>query len=107
MAKGNWHEFRDPSSSKNVLSEKIPTPKAKQNVRVQKIKAGKGGKIITLITGLELDALQSKALLKELKASVGSGGTVKGDHLELQGDQVKMALAILVSKGYQAKKSGG
>ena len=107
MAKGNWHEFHDPSSTKRVNSEKIHTPKAKQNVRVQRIKAGKGGKIITLIKGLELDALQSKALLKELKASVGAGGTIKGDSLELQGDQVNVALAILEKKGYQAKQSGG
>ena len=107
MAKGNWHEFHDPSSSKNIKLQKIHTPEAKQSVRVQRIKAGKRGKVITLIKGLVLEDLQLKALLKELKASFGTGGTVKGDDLELQGDQVNMSIAILKNKGYQAKKSGG
>ncbi len=107
MTKGNWHEFHDPRSIAKGKSEEINTPKAKQKVRVQKIRAGKGGKIITQITGLELDGLQSKSLLKELKAIVGTGGTVKGTDLELQGDQVNMALKVLEGKGYKAKKSGG
>ncbi len=107
MAKGNWSEFHDPRSIKNIKSEKSNKPTTTQKIRVQKIKAGKRGKIITLITGLRLDDLQSKSLLKELKASVGTGGTLKGEDLELQGDQVTKTLEILNRKGYQAKKSGG
>ena len=105
MSKGNWCEFDQPLNE--ALPAKAKTPKTAQKVRVQKLKNGKGGKTVTVIKGLELDEVALRGLLKTLKARCGTGGTVKGDCLELQGDQVKMALAILVSKGYQAKKSGG
>ena len=42
-----------------------------------------------------------------MKASCGSGGTIKGDLLELQGDQVKPILDFLKKEGYLPKQSGG
>ena len=106
MPKGGWREFDDPSTSKRERF-KSRASKAECNVRVQKKRGGKGGKTVTVITGLELDEAQSRHLLKRFKASCGTGGTLKGVVLELQGDQVKAVLELLRKDGYSPKQSGG
>ena len=107
--KGGWQEFSGLSSS--AAAQQRPagpsTPKAQQRVRVQRTKAGKGGKLVTAITGLEAAEAELKALLKQLKAAAGTGGTVKDGVIELQGDQVAAALKALEQDGYRPKQAGG
>jgi translation initiation factor 1 len=76
-------------------------------VRVQRTKAGKGGKTVTLITGIELAEAEALALLKRLKSGAGTGGTLRGGVIELQGDQVSVALAELEQQGFRPKRAGG
>ena len=76
-------------------------------MRVQRTKAGKGGKLVTAISGLEAPEAERKALLKTLKARAGTGGTLKDDLIELQGDQVAVALEVLQQAGYRPKQAGG
>ena len=106
--KGGWQEFGGFSSAiaqQRPAAE--PTAKTQQRVRVQRTKAGKGGKLVTAITGLEAPEAELKALLKQLKAAAGTGGTVKDGVIELQGDQVAAALAALEKAGYRPKQAGG
>jgi len=84
-----------------------PTPKAQPWGRVQRIKAGKDGKLVAAITGLEALEAELKTLLTQLKALAGTGGTVKARVIELQGDQVAPALVALEKEGYQPKQAGG
>jgi len=111
MAKGGWQEFSRPESlqrsSGPADANGTSTPKAQQRVRVQRTKAGKGGKLVTAITGLEAPEAELKTLLKQLKAAAGTGGTVKDGVIELQGDQVAPALAALEKEGYRPKQAGG
>jgi len=51
--------------------------------------------------------IDREALLKDLKRSCGSGGTVREDHLELQGDQRDGAVAWLERQGFRTRRSGG
>ena len=76
-------------------------------VRVQPTRGGKGGKTVTVIRGLELDPGALKILLKKLKTRIGSGGTAKDGLIELQGDQVQIALDLLSKEGYRPKRAGG
>jgi translation initiation factor 1 len=107
MAKGGWQEFSRPESLQRSTPAAESTAKAQQRVRVQRTKAGKGGKLVTAITGLEAPEAELKALLKQLKAAAGTGGTVKEGVIELQGDQVAPALAALEKAGYRPKQAGG
>ncbi|WP_413442800.1 translation initiation factor [Synechococcus sp. MIT S1220] len=110
MPKGGWQEFSSSSSSSlQRLSgpTKAPSPKTQQVVRVQPTRGGKGGKTVTVIRGLELDVTGLKSLLKKLKTRIGSGGTVKDGVIELQGDQVELALELLTKEGYRPKRAGG
>jgi translation initiation factor 1 len=107
MAKGGWQEFSSAESLQRAAPASEPTPKGQQRVRVQRTKAGKGGKMVTAITGLEAPESELKTLLKQLKAAAGTGGTVKDGVIELQGDQVAAALAALEKAGYRPKQAGG
>ena len=74
---------------------------------MQRTKAGKGGKTVTVITGLEIAESEALALLKTLKARVGTGGAMKEGLIELQGDQVAAVLAELEKDGFRPKQAGG
>jgi translation initiation factor 1 len=106
--KGGWQEFSSPASTaRAAAAPAAATPRAQQRVRVQRTKAGKGGKLVTLITGMEIPEAEARALLKALKASAGTGGTLKDGVIELQGDQVATTLAALEKEGFRPKQAGG
>ena len=107
MPKGGWQEFSNSESLQRTTPATELTPKTQQMVRVQPTRGGKGGKTVTMIRGLELDAAGFKALLKKLKTRIGSGGTAKDGVIELQGDQVELALDLLTQEGYRPKRAGG
>ena len=107
--KGGWQEFSSPESLQRQPSSpaSTPTSRAEQRVRVQRTKAGKGGKTVTVITGLELADADCRSLLKQLKTTAGTGGTLRDGVIELQGDQVGPALAALEKAGFRPRKAGG
>ncbi|PSB39133.1 translation initiation factor [Aphanothece minutissima] len=107
MPKGGWREFSGPDSLQRPEAASATTPRALQKVRVQRTKAGKGGKLVTAITGLEAPEAELRLLLKRLKASAGTGGTLKDGVIELQGDHVAATLAALEKDGYRPKQAGG
>lgn len=76
-------------------------------VRVSRETSGRGGKAVTMVRGLPLDAAALTQLGKQLKAACGTGGTVKSGVVEVQGDHADKVLALLLAQGYPAKRSGG
>jgi len=76
-------------------------------VRVSRETKGRKGKGVTVVTGVVLPDAQLKRLAKELKQSCGSGGTVKQETIEIQGDHRDRIVEELIRRGYQAKRSGG
>lgn len=85
----------------------IDLPPNQQNVRVQATRAGRKGKTVTVITGFQAKPETLTALLKQLKAQCGTGGTLKEETIEIQGDHKQKILQILLQLGYKAKISGG
>jgi translation initiation factor 1 len=82
-------------------------PPNQQNVRIQATRAGRKGKTVTVITGFQTKPETLAALLKQLKTQCGTGGTVKDNEIEIQGDHKQKILDILIKLGYKAKISGG
>jgi translation initiation factor 1 len=76
-------------------------------VRVSRQSAGRGGKSVTLVKGLALDAAALAVLGKQLRTACGSGGTVKDGVIEVQGDHCERVLELLTKAGHAPKKSGG
>lgn len=75
--------------------------------RVQRETKGRGGKAVTVVRGLALDAEALVALAKRLKAACGSGGTVKDGQIEVQGEHGDKIVAVLQAEGFKVKRSGG
>ena len=107
MPKGSWREFDVESLGDNDYRSPSISQKEESKVFVQRTKAGKGGKTVTIIRGLKLDPSKARAWLKRLKAKCGSGGTLKGELFELQGDQVEPVMQSLKEDGYFPKRVGG
>ena len=76
-------------------------------VRIRRETKGRGGKAVTVITGIPEHPDTLKTLCKQLKQRCGVGGAVKGDTLEIQGDQRSTCQAHLEKLGYKVKLSGG
>jgi translation initiation factor 1 len=74
---------------------------------VQTTRKGKGGKTVTVISGFQSSAETLAKLLKQLKAQCGTGGTVKDDTIEIQGDHRQKLVQLLMQLGYPTKVSGG
>lgn len=81
-------------------------PKTDGVVRVSLQTKGRGGKSVTLVKGLPLDVSALAALAKQLRAACGSGGTVKDDVVEVQGDHVVAVMAALQKQNYNVKRAG-
>jgi translation initiation factor 1 len=82
-------------------------PAVQQKVTVRLERKGRGGKTVTVIDGLQLKRIETEELLKELKAKLGTGGTIKYPSLEIQGDHRDMIMSELKGMGFAPKRSGG
>ena len=76
-------------------------------VRLHRETKGRGGKAVTLIKGLPLSSDALKVLASQLKKKCGVGGSLKGDIIEIQGDQRELLKGELEKLGYPVKISGG
>jgi translation initiation factor 1 len=88
-----------------------PAPTAKTTgparVRVGREVSGRGGKGVSVITGLPLGAAALVELATRLKKLCGAGGAVKDGVIEIQGDHRDRLVDELCKLGYEAKRSGG
>ena len=84
-------------------SEPVPNrPVAKLRLE----KAGRGGKTVTVVFGLPQNAAFLKDLAQELKRACGTGGAVREDGVELQGDLRDRVRELLVARNFQVKGGG-
>ena len=75
--------------------------------RIRRETKGRKGKGVVTITGLGLDTKALKELAKKLKKTCGSGGTVVGEIIEIQGDKREIIKEALEKAGFKVKITGG
>jgi translation initiation factor 1 len=73
-------------------------------VRVSLQTKGRGGKSVTIVKGLALDAIALALLGKQLRTACGCGGTTKDGVIEVQGDHCALVIATLAKHGHVAKR---
>lgn len=103
------------STGKEVPRKEKPAEKdasalqknSQQRVIVRLDRKGRGGKSVTIIEGLLMPLQEKEGLLKKLKTAIGTGGTIKDNALEIQGDHCVTIMAALEKLGYRPKRSGG
>jgi translation initiation factor 1 len=98
---------RQPMAACRCEDTAAPGPGGDGIVRVSRESKGRGGKTVTLVRGLVLEADALAALGKRLRGACGAGGTVKDGVLELQGDHAERVVAWLAEQGWRAKRAGG
>jgi translation initiation factor 1 len=76
-------------------------------VRLLRDRKGRGGKVVTVVAGLPGSALELGRLASELKRACGTGGTVRDEVIEMQGDVRGRLRAELERRGYTVKIAGG
>lgn len=90
-----------------ACSKAAAVPPGDGVVRISRETKGRGGKAVTVIRGLALDAASLDKLAKQLKAACGSGGTVKEGVVEVQGEHGDRVAALLQAQGHKVKRAGG
>ncbi|SDB35602.1 translation initiation factor 1 (eIF-1/SUI1) [Flavobacteriaceae bacterium MAR_2010_188] len=65
------------------------------------------GKPITILEGYTGATEDFKTLAKELKTTLGVGGSFKDDQIIVQGDYRDRIMQILKEKGFNVKRVGG
>ena len=66
-------------------------------------KTGRGGKIVTVVFGLPHNAAFLKELAHDLKRACGTGGAVREDGVELQGDLRERVRELLTGRNFLVK----
>ena len=87
-----------------------PKPAQKQRGRVDilRVKAGRGGKTVTVVKNFVGIGLPEKEqLAKTMQRACGTGGTVKNGQIEIQGDQRTKVARILSEANFQPVFAGG
>jgi translation initiation factor 1 len=103
------------SSETGRMGQVASTPQRSQpsklpadgTVRLRREVKGRGGGTVIVITGIPLKGEALRDLAGALKKRCGSGGTVKEEAIEIQGDHRDTLLKELESRGYRVKLAGG
>lgn len=72
-------------------------------LRVIVDKNGRKGKTATIIEGFTISQEAVEELAKELKSSIGVGGSTREGEILIQGNQQKKLTEILKNKGFKVK----
>ncbi|PIE43908.1 MAG: stress response translation initiation inhibitor YciH [Gammaproteobacteria bacterium] len=89
-----------------ICAEESP-PNGDGIVRISLSSKGRKGASVTVITGIPAVASELKRICKELKQKCGSGGSVKANTIEIQGDKRDIVIKLLGKYPWPIKRSGG
>lgn len=103
-----------PEVSTNPVPASTPQPAAKApkkhrgRVDILRVKAGRGGKTVTVVKNFVGIGLPEKEqLAKAMQRACGVGGTVKDGQIEIQGDKRTEVARILEEANFQPVFAGG
>jgi len=92
------------SDNKDKPTKKVSTEiKAPEKHQLHFAKEKRRGKVVTIVRPFHLDKIALQSLLKILKKKLGTGGTVKEESLEFQGDIPELLRKHLEALGYRFK----
>jgi translation initiation factor 1 len=83
-----------------------PSPAGGKGIRIR-LDRRASGRVVTLVSGVPGAPAEVAALARDLRAACGSGGTVREDTIELQGDHRDKIEAALAARGLRSKRAGG
>ena len=96
----DWSSDNKDKANKTISAE----IKAPEKHQLHFVKEKRRGKVVTTVKPFYLDKASLQTLLKTLKMKLGTGGTVKENSLEFQGDISDMLRKHIEGLGYRFKK---
>jgi translation initiation factor 1 len=103
-----------PSAPESSLTNSVPQIAAKPvkkdrgRVDILRVKAGRGGKTVTVVKNFVGIGLPEKEqLAKAMQRACGTGGTVKNGQIEIQGDKRAEVARILTEANFRPVFAGG
>ena len=99
-----------PATHQPAEAAPLPKPLKKNRGRVDilRVKAGRGGKTVTVVKNFVGIGLPEKEqLAKTMQRACGTGGTVKNGQIEIQGDKREEVARILTGANFQPVFAGG
>ena len=85
-----------------------PAKKDRGRVDILRVKAGRGGKTVTVVKNFVGIGLPEKErLVKAMRKACGTGGTVKDGQIEIQGDKRAEVARILSEANFRPVFAGG
>jgi len=100
-------DFEDGWSSDNKdkpKKQKKGETKPPQKHQLHFAKEKRRGKVVTIVKPFFVESKELKAVLKTLKKKLGTGGTIKEDQLEFQGEVQESLRTWLGKMGYGFKR---
>jgi translation initiation factor 1 len=101
----------EPSAANSAPRPEAPAKPARKNrgrVDILRVKAGRGGKTVTVVTGFVGIGLPEKEqLARAMQKTCGTGGTVKEGRIEIQGDKRAEVARILTEANFRPVFAGG
>ncbi|MBU2917825.1 stress response translation initiation inhibitor YciH [Psychrosphaera sp. F3M07] len=76
-------------------------------VKLTRQTKGRKGKGVIIIEGIVLPESEFKKMAQTIKKKCGTGGAVKDNTIEIQGDDRERVKSVLESLGYVCKLAGG
>lgn len=91
-----------------VSGTPAPAKKHRGRVDILRVKAGRGGKTVTVVKNFVGIGLPEKEqLAKAMQRACGTGGTVKNGQIEIQGDKRAEVARILTEANFHPVFAGG
>jgi len=89
-------------------NETKPAKKNRGRVDILRVKAGRGGKTVTVVKNfVGIGLPEKKQLARAMQRACGTGGTVKDGQIEIQGDNREEVARILTEANFRPVFAGG
>ena len=98
----------NPAAESAKISPAKSLKKHRGRVDILRVKAGRGGKTVTVVKNFVGIGLPEKEqLAKAMQRACGTGGTVKDGQIEIQGDKREEVARILTEANFHPVFAGG
>lgn len=95
-----------PDAAPAERAPEAPPKRRSETIKLRREKRG-GGREVIILEGFPRGGFDLEGFARELKRRCGTGGTVRGFAIEIQGDHRDALEKALLEHGFRSKRAGG